>query len=103
MVIIGELFSLTLNLKTPQPALALSPWLYGDANKAFYSNKNPNADWTNEYITNMINETGMGVRCLPGEPVQGFVFSPINIAPLFDCATRRVSVIELTCGLRTVP
>lgn len=70
-MIVGELFSLTLDLGTPQPALVLSPWLYGDANKAFYSNKNPSVNWTNEYITNMLNETGMGVRCLSGVPLEG--------------------------------
>lgn len=71
LVIIGELFSLTLDLETPQPPLVLSPWLYGDVNQVFYSNRELNDNWANAYVHNMLNETGMGVRCLDGEPLLG--------------------------------
>ncbi|KAK4029566.1 hypothetical protein OUZ56_022545 [Daphnia magna] len=82
LVIIGELFSLTLDLETPQPPLVLSPWLYGDVNQVFYSNRELNDNWANAYVHNMLNETGMGVRCLDGEPLLGLNCSIYNIGLL---------------------
>ena len=71
LVVIGELFSLTLNVGAPQPALVLSPWLYEEANQVFYSNRDPTRNWTDKYISNMLNGSGMGVRCLTEEPLDG--------------------------------
>jgi hypothetical protein len=71
LVIVGELFSLTLHIGEPLPALKLSPWLYGDVNQVFYANQQPSLNWTNEYTYNILNGTGMGVRCLDGEPLHG--------------------------------
>lgn len=48
----------------PEPPLSLSPWLYGKSIVAFYANQNPDGIWPNSYISNMMNDTGLGARCV---------------------------------------
>ena len=54
---------MSLNPTKPEPPIVLSPWLYGQSNVAFFANLNPTGVWPNVYLTNMINETGLGSRC----------------------------------------
>ena len=60
----------------PEPALQLSPWLYGDSNVAFFANRDPNGIWSSRYISHLINGTGMGVKCLRDNPLR---YSPLPI------------------------
>ncbi|XP_059350163.1 phospholipid-transporting ATPase ABCA1-like [Daphnia carinata] len=63
LIIINQLTTMSLSAISPEPALELSPWLYGKSNVAFYANENPNEVWPARYIKNMVNETGMGAFC----------------------------------------
>lgn len=55
---------MAFNPTAPEPPIVLSPWLYGKSNVAFYANQNPDGIWPNIYIQNMLNETGLGARCV---------------------------------------
>jgi len=47
-----------------EPALVLSPWLYGDSNVAFLANHDPDGIWSNRYVDQLFNGSGMGTKCL---------------------------------------
>ncbi len=68
-MIIGELFAMTLDLNAQPPPLVLSPWLYGNESTTFYANRNPAGAYTNQYISDMLNGTGLGVMCLADDPL----------------------------------
>ena len=68
---------MSLNPTSPQPPLMLSPWLYGDSNSIFYSNQNPLGIWPNKYVKSVLNETGLGVKCMTDTPL-GYLFFKMN-------------------------
>lgn len=68
LVIITEL--MILFVKTPPPPLVLTPWLYGHSTVSFVANRNPAGRFTNEYVHNLLNGTGMGVRCMWTDPLE---------------------------------
>lgn len=58
---------MSLNAISAEPPIVLSPWLYGESNVAFYANENPFGGWSNSYVRNMVNESGMGFKCVNNE------------------------------------
>nr|QST14975.1 ABCA1-1 protein [Diaphanosoma celebensis] len=64
-IVLTLLFMMVWTPSDPEPPLNLNPWLYGDSNYVFYANRGSDSQ-SSGYTTEMLNRTGMGVRCTKG-------------------------------------
>ena len=68
-IIINLLSTMQFKPTEPEPPLNLNPWLYGKSNIDFFSNNNASLLWPNEYQFQLLNGSGMGARCMSGDPL----------------------------------
>lgn len=99
-IVISQLTTMSINLTLPEPAIVLSPWLYGQSNTDFFANRNSAGYWLHQYKADMMNGTGLGVRCMAGNPLGYFfllqtatsVFMLINTPFFVVCPAPTASV-----------
>ena len=68
-IVLHLLFLMVRTPSDPEPPLNLNPWLYGDASYSFYAQRGANFDWSDRYVIELLNGTGMGVRCAIDDPL----------------------------------
>ncbi|TRZ04354.1 hypothetical protein DNTS_000477, partial [Danionella cerebrum] len=75
-VLIALVFTMIVPPFGEYPSLTLTPWMYGPQ-FTFISNEQPSHPKMKHFIQTLLNEPGMGTRCMANQPVEN-LFSCLN-------------------------
>ncbi|KAF7669647.1 hypothetical protein LDENG_00162820 [Lucifuga dentata] len=67
-VLIALLFTMIVPPFGEYPSLTLSPWMYGEQS-IFFSNEQPFDPKMKGFMKRLLNQPGLGTRCMQGEPL----------------------------------
>lgn len=70
-VLLALLFTLLIPPMSEEPPLELTPWVYGPPNYVFYGSDDTSSPLAKKYTDALLSTTGLGARCVKGEPLSG--------------------------------